>query len=537
MVAPVLCRLLGEFPHLSLTVAGNFDLAQFSEFSRFAERVEKRPFLDWRLLPSEIAGVDINIIPLVINRFTEAKSNLKYYEAAMVEVPSVASPTAVYQSCIKHGSNGYLARTEDEWYAALRALIIDPDLRRRMGKRAYQQALERYVPQVIGDRALAAYRNILLDHRRRLGVEDNVPTATVLLADVQRAIRERAAMLTLCNALAEVGIRATLQIPCQPGGPTAAEAYSMITRHLGGRPHYNVQVGSDIACCDILLASDSTTAFRAWQNQGRASWVGYLVSEYEPAHLASFESRDEAERSYRLGLNMLVLDPMLTNWLDLRGDLDVKILPTWVECEPLAPDRCPEPQAVLAIGISSVTDEVWNEVNLALQRIGVERSELRLAICGAPGSCTGERNTPLELIASMAAPEYEAFLRGRPICVVLYPSGRPPWVNDLLARGCPVIAVVSSSAHRSPGAEFKEGVICVPADGHMIAQAIESLLIDSIRLGQLMFRSAAAVRSMPGPIEAACAILREYRAACGQDVIQHHISEEWLIDGPRSEVA
>ena len=79
--------------------------------------------------------MDINIIPLVINLFTEGKSDLKYYEAALVEVPSVASPTLVYQSAIEHGSNGFLARTRDDWYEALRTLIVDSDLRRAMGKR------------------------------------------------------------------------------------------------------------------------------------------------------------------------------------------------------------------------------------------------------------------------------------------------------------------------------------------------------------------------------------------------------------------
>ena len=49
----------------------------------------------------------------------------------MVEVPSVASPTLVYQSAIEHGSNGFLARTRDDWYEALRTLIVDSDLRRR----------------------------------------------------------------------------------------------------------------------------------------------------------------------------------------------------------------------------------------------------------------------------------------------------------------------------------------------------------------------------------------------------------------------
>ena len=56
LIAPVLVRLLGEFPALMLTVAGDFDLGQFPEFTEFADRVEKRPFVDWRRLPAEIGA-------------------------------------------------------------------------------------------------------------------------------------------------------------------------------------------------------------------------------------------------------------------------------------------------------------------------------------------------------------------------------------------------------------------------------------------------------------------------------------------------
>jgi hypothetical protein len=137
----------------------------------------------------------------------------------------------------------------------------------------------------------------------------------------------------------------------------------------------------------------------------------------------------------------------------------------------------------------------------------------------------------------MAVPAYEALLKDRPICVVLYPSGRPPWLHDLLAKGCPVIAVVASLDQPPADAEFKEGVIHVPAEGHRIAQSIDSLLIDRIRLGALTIRSAAAVRSMPRPIEAARALLREFRAACRPDVKLHHSRDDQSIDEPLFDVA
>ena len=90
-IAAVLVRLMDEFPAVDLVVAGDFDLGEFADFGRFPGRVEERPFVDWRLLPAEIARVDVNLIPLEVNPFSEGKSNLKYYEAAVLQVPSVAT--------------------------------------------------------------------------------------------------------------------------------------------------------------------------------------------------------------------------------------------------------------------------------------------------------------------------------------------------------------------------------------------------------------------------------------------------------------
>jgi hypothetical protein len=248
-------------------------------------------------------------------------------------------------------------------------------------------------------------------------------------------------------------------------------------------------------------------------------------------------SRDEAERSYRLGLDLLLLDPVVADWLNPVGDVNIKILPTWVEAQPLDIDPCPEPETVLMIGTTSVPDRAWNEGIVALQRIGTNHPHLRLVACGAPASCVGEDDARIELITSMAAPSFEALLKARPLCVVLYPSGRPPWLHDLMAKGCPVIAVVASLLKPPADAEFKEGVIHVPAEGHLIAQAIESLVIDRIRLGQLLIRSAAAVRSMPGPVEAARVLLREFRAAVSQDLTLYQSRDHRSIDDFLSDVA
>ena len=394
-----------------------------------------------------------------------------------------------------------------------------------------------YAPLVIASHALAVYRSILQDQRRRLGVKGNEPTVTVLLADLERAIRDRMPALTLCHALSEAGFPVTLQIPSDARGFSAKETRSAISGQLGYEPRYGVQVGSEIACCDLLLATDFTTAFKAHSSRHRTRWAAYLVSEYEPAHLTSAESRDQATRSYRLDLDLLALDPLVARCLSQAGDLDVKLLPTWVEAVPIDVDRCHEPNSVLMIGTSSVPDHAWNEVILALQWIGWDHPDLRFLTCGAPHTHTETDSARWQRVPSISAPESLAILQDRPICVVVYPSGRPPWLHDLLAKGCAVIAVVACLDQTSADAEYKEGVIQVPANGRMIAQAIDSLLIDPVRLGALTFHGSAYVKRLPRPRETAHALLREFRAACAPDVKLRHGGDVEFIDDPLFDVA
>ena len=167
LIAPTLAALMAEFLDVRLVVVGDLDVDEFPDLARYRSRVECRPLVAWPDLPAEIARVDVNLAPLELNTFTHGKSNLKYYEAALVRVPTVASPTRAYAAGITSGENGYLAASPAEWAAALRTLITSPVARAWTGERAYRRAVVEYGPGAVADEALAAYRAILSHHARR----------------------------------------------------------------------------------------------------------------------------------------------------------------------------------------------------------------------------------------------------------------------------------------------------------------------------------------------------------------------------------
>jgi glycosyltransferase involved in cell wall biosynthesis len=74
--------------------------------------------MDFLDLQSALGSVDLNIVPLQNSPFTGAKSELKYFEAAVAGTPTLASTNAVFGSVITDGLNGFLAQPH-EWGAKL----------------------------------------------------------------------------------------------------------------------------------------------------------------------------------------------------------------------------------------------------------------------------------------------------------------------------------------------------------------------------------------------------------------------------------
>ena len=157
--ARALERVLETYSCTRLMLVGHLDSGE--NFARFGERMELRPPVPWQDLPRLIRHVDINLAPLELdNPFTECKSSLKYFEAAIVGVPTVASDLEPYRKSVVHGENGYLCRTEEEWFHCISRLIEDPSLREKMGSMARKDALINWTTRAGAHHLLAALREI-----------------------------------------------------------------------------------------------------------------------------------------------------------------------------------------------------------------------------------------------------------------------------------------------------------------------------------------------------------------------------------------
>lgn len=169
--AKALRRVLAAQPNVRLKIVGELDLPP--EFDAFSDRIDRLPLMPHEDMLRQLATVDINIAPLESdNEFTDCKSELKIFEAAQFGVPTVASPTMPFRAVVSHERNGYLAATEEEWYAALNALVQDRERRVTVGEAARSEIAPRFRIDTAVHEAVAIY-DALLGRAARQAAEEH----------------------------------------------------------------------------------------------------------------------------------------------------------------------------------------------------------------------------------------------------------------------------------------------------------------------------------------------------------------------------
>jgi len=188
-----LLEILSKYPDVEFHITGILDLDK--KFSKFKNRIFRNSFCHYLEMLEKLSKIDINIAPLELNNiFTGSKSELKIFEAALVEVPTVASSVDSYSRCIKDGVNGFLAETKDDWVKKLSLLIEDENLRKTMKKTARKDFLEQFYINSIIDNVIDTYENILADYyqKNRLNLDN-------LLANMEDKITAEEAFVRFCH--------------------------------------------------------------------------------------------------------------------------------------------------------------------------------------------------------------------------------------------------------------------------------------------------------------------------------------------------
>ena len=145
----VLQKLAAE-RHFRLRVIGNFDYELPGVDLDVVRWTAEREIED-------LQAIDIGLYPLPADEWVSGKSGLKAIQYMMMGIPCVATDVGTTPLIIRHDENGLLVRTEEEWLEALKKLLDDADLRRRLGEAARRDASAKYSTKAIA----AQYRGVL----------------------------------------------------------------------------------------------------------------------------------------------------------------------------------------------------------------------------------------------------------------------------------------------------------------------------------------------------------------------------------------
>ena len=136
-IEPVLQKLENQFPFISFLIIA--DQPPPLHLARLT-------FIKWNP-QTEIADLlkmDIGIMPLPDDEWSKGKCGFKALQYMALEIPSVVSPVGVNTFIINNESEGFLCRSNEEWLLALEKLIIDKNLRIKLGKAGRKKVVEHY---------------------------------------------------------------------------------------------------------------------------------------------------------------------------------------------------------------------------------------------------------------------------------------------------------------------------------------------------------------------------------------------------------
>lgn len=156
VIYPELIQLLENHPNFKLKIVGMLPLPHSAEALVKNGQIEFIKLVDFLTLQRLLASVDVNVAPLADNVFTNCKSELKFFEAALMKTPTIASPTFIFKKAIKNNKTGLLCRP-GEWTDAILKIYNDKDFAKAISNEAYVYTLETYHPEKVVKQIEDAY--------------------------------------------------------------------------------------------------------------------------------------------------------------------------------------------------------------------------------------------------------------------------------------------------------------------------------------------------------------------------------------------
>ena len=153
---PVLAELLKKRSDVEIRVVSNREPS-----------FETIPYV-WRAWSAEtevdeISQIDIGIMPTPDDEWSRGKCALKALQYMSLGIPAICTDMGANRDVVKHGENGFLAKTTEQWLNCFETLIDDRVLRSKLGAAARQTVLEDYSMERCGRMFAGVIRETVKD--------------------------------------------------------------------------------------------------------------------------------------------------------------------------------------------------------------------------------------------------------------------------------------------------------------------------------------------------------------------------------------
>ena len=156
VVSAEFVQLLNDNPEMNLRVVGFMEFPDAMQPLIRQKRIVFTPLVDFLELQRLMAEVDVSVVPLVSNTFTNCKSELKFFEASVVDTVTLASPSYNYSRAIKDGETGFLCNS-GQWYDRVISVYQNPDKCKNIVNSAKEYCLQQYSGEVFISQIEEAY--------------------------------------------------------------------------------------------------------------------------------------------------------------------------------------------------------------------------------------------------------------------------------------------------------------------------------------------------------------------------------------------
>ncbi len=119
-----LLKLMDKYDDIYLKIVGFMEFSKELQKLKDDGRILISDLVSFEELQYEIGKVDLNIVPLQKYKFNACKSELKYFEASIVNTLTLATDIVVYQNCIEDGVDGFLT-DESSWFEKIEYIYLN----------------------------------------------------------------------------------------------------------------------------------------------------------------------------------------------------------------------------------------------------------------------------------------------------------------------------------------------------------------------------------------------------------------------------